>query len=333
MIPEFGRIEPVYLLAGDSAYLVDEFWKKLIAAVFPRGAGTSGERFQAKEISAGEVIGRLSTLPMFGGKKLFMLEGADTWGKDDRAALEAFVPRIPPTACLVLTASGKKGMEGLTKAVKAGGAVIQLRPPAEKDAPRWLMNKARENGKEISFQAAFRLVELAGPDITGLATELEKLCTLVGERGNIEIEDVDEAASSRRGASMFELLDQVKSKQAAKAVESLRSLVLAGEAPLKILSSLAWQIRMVWQVKDGLNRGMTEAQLASRLKAHPFVVKKARDYAAGFSDADLREIHDAIRLTDVALKSTGSRPEMLLEGLLLRLCLEKKMPPNARRGH
>ncbi len=327
IIPDFDRIEPVYLFVGDSAYMVEEAWKKLAAAVFPGGARTAGERFQAKEICAGEVIGRLATLPMFGGKKLFMLEGVETWGKEDRTALEAFVPRIPPSACLVITSSGKKGMEGLAKAVKARGAVIQLRPPAEKDAPRWLVDRAREKGKVISFRAAFRLVEFTGPDLNSLATELEKLCILVGERENIESEDVEEAASFRRGASMFELLDQVKSRQAAKAVESLRSLVLAGEAPLKILSSLAWQIRMVWQVKDALRQGMTEAKLAERLKAHPFVVKKARDHAAGFSDSDLREFHDAIRLTDIALKSTGSSPEMLLEGLLLHLCREKENAP------
>jgi DNA polymerase III subunit delta len=332
-IPDFDRIEPVYLFVGDSAYMVEEAWRKLSAAALPKGSKTAGERVRAKETTAGQVIGRLSTLPMFGGKKLLMLEGVEAWGKEDRGALEAFVPRIAPSACLVLTASGKKGMEGLVKAVEARGRVVQLRPPAERDAPRWLIDKARENGKMLSFRAAFRLVELTGPDLNSLSTELEKLCLLVGERDNIEPEDVDEAASSRRGASMFELLDQVKARQAAKALKSLKTLVLSGEAPLKILSSLAWQIRTTWQVKDGLRQGMTEAQIAARLKAHPYVVKKARDHAARFSDSDLNDILDAIRLTDVALKSTGSPPELLMESLLLRLCLEKKMPSDESRGH
>ncbi|MEN6439075.1 MAG: DNA polymerase III subunit delta [Syntrophobacter sp.] len=323
----FDKIEPVYLFLGDAGFLINEAWNRLVATTHSRkGKGPGGERVQAKETSAGQVMERLATLPMFGPKKLFMVEHVDAWGKEDKVALGSFIPRIPPTACLVLTSSGKKGIEGISKAVEARGKVVQFKEPNEKDAPRWLVEKAREKGKVLSLRSAFLLVDMTGPDLHSLSSELEKICTFTGERRNIEPEDIMEAATSQRTSTMFELFDQVRERQAGKAVHSLRSLIISGEAPLKILSSLAWQIRTLWQVKDGLRQGMSESQLASRLRMHPFAVKKACEKAARFSDSELHEIHEAIRRTDVALKSTGSPPDLILESLLLGLCLKKKEP-------
>ncbi|MHC1725142.1 MAG: DNA polymerase III subunit delta [Syntrophobacteraceae bacterium] len=324
---ELNKFEPVYLFLGDAAFPMEEAWKKMVAGALSKGSKSfNGDRTASKEISAGQVIERLATTPMFGGRRLFMVENVEAWGKDDQAMLESFIPRIPPSACLVLTALGKKPVEGLAKAVEAKGAVVQFRQPGAKEAPRWLMERARESGKILDYRAAFLLVEIAGEDFHTLSSELEKICTFVGEKEAIEAEDILEAASSQRNFTMFDLLDQVKARQPGKAIKSLRSLIAAGAAPLVILSTLAWQIRVIWQIKDGLHLGISEAELVQRLKLHAFVVKKAREQAARFSDGDLYRILSAIGQTDVAIKSSGTPPEAQLEALVVELCLDRKSP-------
>lgn len=330
-----SKLALVYLFAGDSPFAVEDAWKRLLAKVFPnKPKKFNGERVQAKEITAGQVIERLSTVPMFGAKRVLMVEHVEAWNKEDRTALESFLPRIPPSVCLVLTfTGGKKDIEGISKAAESRGKVVQFKAPSAKDAPRWLMDRAKERGKTLSYRAAFLLVEMNGADFNSLSSELEKLCTFVGQGGNIEVEDIEAAGSTQRSFSMFDLLDQIKARQAGKAVKSLRSLILAGEAPLKILSSLAWQIRVLWQVKDGLEMGLSEAKLTERLKLHSFVVKKSSEQVARFSESDLHAILDAVRQADVAIKSTGSSPELVLESLVIELCLATKKPSNSLRGH
>ncbi len=317
-----AKIEPVYLFVGDSAFLMEQAWKKLLSCVLPKGGRKfNGERVQARETEAGDLIERLGTMSMFGGMRLVMVDNVEAWGKGDRAAVEAFVQRIPSSACLVMTAPGRKNIEGLAKAVETKGKVVQFRSPGDREAPRWLVERAKQLGKDISYKAAFLLVELAGGDLDTLASELEKICTFVGERERIEAEDILEAAGSQRSFSAFDMLDHIKAQQADKALRSLRSMVLFGEAPLKILSTMAWQIRLVWQVKDGLRQGIPEAELTRRLGAKPFVIKKAREQASRFSDADLYAAVEAIGQTDISIKSTGISPELLLEELVLNLCL------------
>lgn len=341
------KTEAVYLYIGDSSFQVDAAWKGLTDAMASSAAGSAGaragrssgtagaERVQARETAAGNVIERLSTVPMFGGRRLLMVEQVDVWSKEDQAALASFLPRIPASSCLVLTASGKKAVEVLAKAVEATGKVVEFRTPAERDAPRWLVEKAREKGKVLSHRAAFILVEMTGANLQMLHSELEKICTFVGERQNIEPEDIEEAASSQRISSTFELLDQIRARQVGKAVKSLRGILFSGEAQpgilaLKTLGTLAWNVRMLWQVKDALRRGMTEAELALRLKSKPWAIQKASEQAARFSDSDLRSIHEAIRRADADLKSRGTPPEVIMEALVLDLCLEKKKPSSSR---
>jgi DNA polymerase III subunit delta len=322
-----GKIDPVYLFVGGATFLMEEAWKKLVASLLPkRGKNFNGERVRAKETETGDVIERLATTPMFGGRRLIMVDNVEAWGKGDRAAMEDFVKRIPPSACLVMTASDRKNIEGLAKAVETKGKVVQFRSPGDKEALRWLIERGRQLGKNISHRAAFLLVEMVGSDFGALASELEKICTFVGDRDLIEPEDILQTASSQRSFSTFDMLDHLKARQADKALRSLRSLILSGELPLKILSTLAWQIRIVWQVKDGLRQGIPEAELASRLRSHPFVIKKAREQAARFSDAELYRVIEAIAQTDIAIKSTGSSPELLLEELVLVLCMDGKEP-------
>lgn len=325
-------IEPVYLFVGGSPLLVEDAWKKLTSRVFSgQSRNLHGERFHAAQIPAAKVFERLATIPMFGHKRLFMVENVDVWSKEDQAALQSFLPRLPSSACLVLTGANPKSVERIAKSVESKGKVVHFRLPSAKEAPRWLIEKAKETGKILSHQAAFLMVEMVGSDPDYLLSELAKICTFTGEGNRVEVEDVEAAASSQRSFSMFDLFDQVKARQAGKAVKSLRSLFLSGEPPLKILSSLAWQIRTLWQVKGGLAQGLSEAQLSSRLKLHPFAVKKASEQAGRFSETDLHAIHDAIRRADIAIKSTGSAPEFILESLLLDLCMETKKP--SQGGH
>jgi DNA polymerase-3 subunit delta len=323
-----GKIDPVYLFVGGSVFFMEEAWKKLLSSLLPeRGKNFNGERLRARETEAGDVIERLATTPMFGGRRLLMVDNVEAWAKGDRAAMEAFVQRIPPSACLVMTASDRKNIEGLAKAVETRGKVVQFRSPGDKEALRWLIERGKQLGKNLSHRAAFLLVEMVGGDLHALASELDKICTFVGERDRIETEDILETTSSQRSFSAFDMLDHLKAQQADKALRSLRSLILSGELPLKILSTLAWQIRIVWQVKDGLRQGISEAELAARLKSHPFVIKKAREQAVRFSDADLYRVIEAIAQTDIAIKSTGTPPELLLEELVLDLCMDSKKPP------
>jgi DNA polymerase III subunit delta len=318
---EREAVRSVYLFIGGSELLIDEAWSLLLEKLIPPNARKfNGERIQAKDHSAAQVISRLSTLPMFGAKQLLMVQNIEDWPKEQKSALQSYLEHPHPTSCLVRSASQKKGLDKLESAVASVGMVLHLSAPSEREMPEWLKERARRFGKTLTQQAAVRLFEEVGGDLRILEREIEKLVAYVGEKSRIDIEDVMDSASSQRAYSVFELLNYVGRRQSREAIASLRKLILAGESPIAIVSLLARQIRIVWQVKDAMERRQPVTEIARQLNLPTFVIKGYAQQAPHFTEAELSEIHKALRETDFKLKSTGTAPVLLLEGLVLGLC-------------
>lgn len=307
---------------------MEEAWRQLVERIVPAKARHfNGERLSAKEYTASQVLTKLNTLPMFGSKQLILVQSPGIWPKEQRSQLLSYLEHPLPSSCLVITSSQKKGMEKLTPAVEAVGVVVQFPALTEKEAPRWLLERARRLEKAITLQAASLLVDLVGLDLYRLERELEKLAIYVGDREKIDLDDVKQTASSQRSFSVFELLRYVSTRQSNRAVTTLKSLILAGEPPLVILSLLARQVRLVWQVKDGLSHGMAAAQIAQRISLSPYVIKNYVEQTSHFTETELYLTHQAICEADLALKSTGISPELILETLVFSLCQRKRKSP------
>lgn len=325
---ETAPTAPIYLFTGNAELLMEEAWNRLVAKIVPpKARNFNGERWTAKEHTAEEVLERVSTLPMFGGKQLLLVQHVEEWPKEQRQSLEAYLRRPHPTACLVLSATQKKGMDKLEEAVQAAGVVVQFTAPTEREAPRWLQERARALGKQLTPQAALLLFEQVGLDLACLEMELEKLSIYVGERSVIDISDVQQVVSMQRSHSVFELLQHVGQNETHRAIHGLRSLMLSDESPLGILALLARQIRLVWQVRDGQQRGLPLPQIGQGIGLSQFVVKKYLQQASRFSESELFSAHRALRHADRALKGSGTSPERILESLVLELCRIKQKSP------
>ncbi len=314
---------PIYLFKGEADFLMEEAWRKLLdVLVPPKARHFNGERLRAEECAASRAVARLSSLPLFGGTNLLMVRHIEAWPKDQHEAIRAYAQRPYPSACLVLTSSHKKGADKkLEETIASTGMVVDFAPPSEREAPKWLQDRAKRIGKRLSLPAAHLLLSQVGVDLFRMERELEKLGAYVGDRTAIEEQDVREAVGFQRSFTVFELLGYVSKRRSGNAIASLKSLLLAGEAPLPILSLLTRQVRQMWQVKDALGRGLSTQEIAQRLGIPPFVVKGLAEQARSVSDEDFHDIHSKISKADLSLKQTGIPPEIVIEALIVSLCL------------
>ncbi len=325
---ETGALAPVYLFVGNAELQIEEAWSRLLRAIVPESARRfNGERLRAREIPAAQVLPLLETLPMFGHRRLVMVQHIENWAKDQQKLLLAYIQKPIPTACLALTLDHAKGMEKLEAAVEAVGIVVKFASLTEWDAPRWLQNRARGQGKQLTPKAAAFLTEWVGLDEQALGQELEKVILFTGESATIDLAEVQEVASFQRHFSSFEMMRLVGQKDTSRALTALSQLLLAGEAPLAILGLLARQVRLIWQVKDGMERGMGTSELGRCLNLYPKILNQYVDQARAFSQVRLEEFHEAIRTSDVLLKSSGVSPEMILESLIVSMCLPQTNEP------
>jgi DNA polymerase-3 subunit delta len=93
-------------------------------------------------------------------------------------------------------------------------------------------------------------------------------------------------------------------------------LLDAGEHPLALLGMIVRQFRILIQVKELTERGLSQQEMATRLRLHHFVVKKTMRQAMNFSMDQLEAIYGRLLETDVAIK-TGQMDEMLALDMLV----------------
>ena len=120
--------------------------------------------------------------------------------------------------------------------------------------------------------------------------------------------------------SIFELAERVGSGETAGALLLLRGLLAEGEEPVRLLSLIARQLRILILGKSLVRKGHRGVQLAQALgiPPYPFILEKTQKLIARFPEGagapSLRRVLEA----DRALKGGGKGPAVL-EKLVLDL--------------
>ncbi|MFN2165027.1 MAG: DNA polymerase III subunit delta [Anaerolineae bacterium] len=246
-------------------------------------------------------------------------EEEPAWKRAYLQDLAAYLPDLPPTTTLIFVEPkaipASQAILKLARAQTGDTFVQQFDQPKERDLPGWIQRRVRGKKGTMSGEAVTLLAALVGNDLRLLDQEIEKLLLYTGER-QISSEDVRALVSRAREASIFDLVDCVGHRQSAEALRLLHQMLDDLEHPLYLLTMLARQVRILIQVSDLREQRLSENEMASRLKLHPFVVKKGLAQARNFTLAQLEAAHQRVVETDWAIK-TGEMEDVLALDLLV----------------
>lgn len=320
---ESGTTHPVYFLYGEE----DFFQRELIAAltrrwITPDNRDFNFETFEAKTSTVHEWIGACKTLSFFGGEKLVIVRGLDEveWEDGKVAPLLDYVSDPVPEACLVLTARKADRKRKVYKALAKLKGAGECTAPREPALIAWLKNRAKETKRTLTAGAARLMVERVGLKPGLLAGELEKVITFAGKTQSIDEQAVLAVVGETRLENVFDLTDALKAKNPVRALSILRNHLEHGEQPVKLLGMIAWQFRLIWEVKHHQTTGTPPSRIAQKMGIAPFQAEQALRYTGKFSEGQLREGFRSLFQADRELKGSGKAPKGILETLVLRLC-------------
>ncbi len=191
----------------------------------------------------------------------------------------------------------KKGISRFAKAFgKTGNKFDYL---GLKEAEDWIKKEADKKGVFLEKDAAKILVGRVGGDSWRLITELERLAAVDGK---VNVKDVEVGVVNSEVAEIFSTLDALVKKNKRKAVRGVERLLEEGNNEFYILSMLAYQFRTLWLVKEGVEEGKSQPQIAREKGINPYAVRKSIGVAKGFSAQYLREALTRILATDFSIK-------------------------------
>jgi DNA polymerase-3 subunit delta len=224
------------------------------------------------------------------------------------------------------------------------GAVLQLVVERDRSGrinreslALFVNQRLREVGKTIDPRAREMILLRAGDDLLGLQQELEKLFLYVGDQPSIRSQDVGAIFADQGDGWVFDLTRCIAERNAVAALAHLARLLAQGEHPLKLLGTIAAEIRRLLaarqlidgEVRGQWKRGLTYQQFqqtvlrqgAPILTRNPYADYMCFQRADQFSLGELRACLIRSYETDLRLKSTGNDPRLVMEKLILDMCL------------
>lgn len=322
-----------YLFHGEDEFSRSETLAELKAKMGdPALAELNTTVFDGSKVTLGELQHACDSVPFMADRRLVIVEGLlarlepkgeegtlAAWQKEYLEGLTQYLKRLPETTRLVFiedkSISEANPIHRLALADKRGH-VKEFKPPQGRELSRWIEERVRKKGGRITSAAVEELAAFVGSDLRLLDQEIEKLVVYAGQVRPISEEDVRLLVSYVQEASIFAMVDALGQRDAQRAAQLLHQLLDQGEHPLALLGMIARQFRIIIQVKDLSERGLSEQAIAARLKLHPFVVKKAVRQAMNFSMEQLEAIYRKLLETDVAIK-TGQMDEVLALDMLV----------------
>ena len=325
-----GQAMPGILLLGQESYLRDLCRKAIIEAVVPENAREWGvARCDASEEDASAILALAATPSLLAPRQVVFVRGIEAWEKLGEKArdavladLAAYFARPSASSMLVLEAESLDQRLKLWKLLSEEVLVVGLELPEGPDAraraaSAILTQMAKDAGVTLDKDAAEELTELAGADLAAARTEISKLATYAGDRKRITREDVEALVVSGRKYSVWELAEVFASRETARAMTFLESLLREGEQPVQIVGAMAWMCRKLLEAQDLLAQ-TSKFQAAGRLQMRPPMAELALRESRRIPRAQLLEGLAALYEADSRLKSSAPNPRAILEFLMAR---------------
>ena len=222
--------EPVVVLKGPERLLqrlaIQNMERGLLQQHGPDGVAV--ERHRGDQMQLADVLDALRTPSLLAPHTMVIIEGAEQLIKEDEGADEPVVPgrkkaRTPrqvleegwaspvPNATLILQADEWRPGRIDRAIVALGGALVDCKPPSEKDVPAWIDRLAEDHKRQIDAEAKAVLLERVGPELSQLDSELRKLAGASEERIDAK------------------LVKQLVAKSSSDEVWALQEAVLSGD--------------------------------------------------------------------------------------------------------
>ena len=297
---------------------------------------TNTTLLDGRQVTKEMLANACETVPFLADKRLIIVEGLlerfeatgrggrkkaprQSGGPEEHKLFAEVMKKLPPFTELVVIGgivSPRNPLLGELLTFTKTESFPMLKGPA---LTRWVEKRVGESGGTIAPAAIALLVKFVGNDLWTMAGEVDKLVQYVAGRRIDEV-DVKTIVSSAQEASVFNMVDAILEFRAGAAQELLQQLFRQGNAPAQLLTMLARQLRIIFQVKEMRSRGKSRTEIQSKLGLNSdFLLRKAWEQSDKYSLVRLKELFHKLLEADLAIKTGQMEGEIALDILIAEL--------------
>lgn len=318
-----GEVGNLYVFYGEETYLRDRSLEKMKELLLTGGLDDFNYHILAgKDYSLSSLHQLVDAMPMMSERTMVVVTDYDM-DKGDREGLMELLEDLPEYVCLIFVYDileyKPDNRSKLAKLVKEKGKVVNFARQGQKKLTKWVDARFQALGHDISAPDAEYLIFRCGDLMTGLISEIGKIGAYAKAR-RITRQDIDAVSTPQLDAVIFNLTDAIAAKNFDKAFSVLGELLHMQEPPIKLLASLAKQVRQLYTARLALE-GQKSVKWFMDLWGlrREFQAEKLFQSARRFTLDWYRWALLRCEEADLQLKSTGADGQEVLVNLLLEL--------------
>jgi len=314
------------VLTGDDLYHLDQAQLKILAHLVPDENGAFGlSIFGDDPISTGALVGSARSTGMFASRRVVFLRDIASL-EGDPEPMSAYASSPGSESFLIVRAPKLDRKRKLHKALAEAGVCLAFRAPSGdaefKAFAAEMTAMAGARGVRLEDGAAGLLLDVFGPDLNRIASELDKLASWLGSEAGpgapVDVSTLRELIAGSEILTGWELADAVTKRDAAEAIAAARRLLESGKEPIVILGGLASRARSLLRAKAMIESGAPLKTVIDGARAWYFRDALAKGLKR-YTLAELLDMPARFLEADRCLKSRSLDKGAVLEALVLDL--------------
>lgn len=326
-----GVLSPITLISGEEGYMIDHLTKYMTENFLMPTYTDFNLTIIDQSTDMDEIIGTSMTLPFFDERRiiLFQYSGMLKSIKDDQEEkLLNLIADMPPHLFIIFAEKELDKRKRIYKALSKAADVVTVDRLTRQELVKWVVKRFKLYQKDVDLHVVNHFIEMVNyldPDSNKNLYDLDNIIRMMsGVQDKITEKTVNQYIEVPIEHNIFKLMDAISMGKMSDAITILNHFIENGEPEIKIFFMISQQFRNIFKIKLLLDGGYTSATAAAKLDIHPFVAKKAGNFASQFSVRQLTSILSILEETDQGMKSTGVSAQLLIEKALFQISSTKK---------
>lgn len=307
----FSRFQLIY---GEERYMVKYYKNALMSHLSTPGDEMNCTCFQGKSVNPSEVADVAQILPFMAEQRLIVIQ--DSGFFQSANDMVDFLEEFPESTYLVFVEEKVDKRNKLYKFVQKNGCVTECKYQNMQELCGWVAGYLGKCEKRITKSVAEYLIGRVGNNMDSLTNEMDKLIGYVGEKNQIDMEDIDEICDGVTEGKIFEMLDAVSSKNKELAMKLYADLLANREPAPIILSMFRRHINILLLIHEGQQKGMRSADLAAYASVPGFTVNKYIKQVGSFKYSQMKRMLENVAQAEEDYK-TGKMGDQISLDLFL----------------
>ncbi|MBQ2640108.1 MAG: DNA polymerase III subunit delta [Bacilli bacterium] len=274
--------------------------------------------YDLEEVELKNPLDDLDTYGLFNDKKIIVINNIDKLSSSDIGYnhLLDYLDNYNPNNILILTTkkinNTKKVFKDLKKRVKYLKVDINA------------LNYIKENLEGYKLEAGVidKINEYCDNDINKIYNECQKIKYYKIDSKEVSVDDVEDLLIKKNtniNELTFEFIRYLFKKDKVNALSCYKKLENNDIEPISLIGLLASQIRIIYQVKVLVNKGLKNSEIANILDEKEYRIKKTRELINYYSEEELLKLIRKLSSMDLDIKTTDVDSKFLIELFIINL--------------